>query len=73
VGFGIHFLSSEVDAPSLGLDDASDSLIKGGASVLAGIGFGLAGRLGNIVELKYHHVPDHSQLKINWGISYKLD
>jgi hypothetical protein len=73
VGFGIHFLSSEVDAPALGLDDASDSLIKGGASVLAGIGFGLAGRLGNIVELKYHHVPDHSQLKINWGISYKLD
>jgi len=72
VGFGLHFISSAVDAPSLGLNKASDSLIKGGFAVLGGASFGLAGRLGNLIELKYHHVPDHSQLKINWGLSYTL-
>ena len=71
-GFGLHFISSEVDAPSLGLNNASSSLIKGGVTVLGGLSFGLAGRLGNLIEVKYHHVPDHSQLKINWGLSYSL-
>ncbi len=71
-GFALHFLSNEVDAPALGLNDASDSLIKGGLGVLGGVSFGLAGRLSNMIELKYHHIPDHSQLKINWGLSYAL-
>jgi hypothetical protein len=71
-GFALHFLSNEVDAPTLGLNDATDSLIKGGVAALGGVTFGLAGRLSNMIELKYHHIPDHSQLKINWGLSYAL-
>ena len=69
VGLGMHFLSNEVDAPSLGLNDASDSLIKGGVAVLGGASFGLAGRLGNLIELEYHRLSEESQLKINWGLS----
>ena len=34
-GFGLHFLSTEVDAPTLGLAHANDSVIKGGLSALA--------------------------------------
>src|SRR5207253_1350537 len=69
VGFGIHFLSSEVNAPSLGLDHASDSVIKGGLEGLGGVSFGLAGKLGNLIELEYHQLSDQSQLKFNWGLS----
>jgi len=68
-GWGLHFLSNEVDAPVLGLNDASDSTIKGALEALGGISFGLAGRLGNVVELEYHHLPGQSQLKFNWGLS----
>lgn len=71
-GFGVHFISTRVNAPSLGLDEASDSLIKGGVSALGGFSFALSGRLSNLLELKYHHIPDHSQLKLNWGLSYTL-
>jgi opacity protein-like surface antigen len=72
VGYGLHFLSTSVNAPQFGLNDASDSLIKGGLSALGGVTFGLAGRLNNMLELKYHHIPDHSQLKINWGLAIDL-
>lgn len=68
-GLGMHFLSSEVNAPSLGLDHASDSVIKGGLSALGGVSFGLAGKLGNLLELEYHQLSDQSQLKFNWGLS----
>ncbi len=71
-GLGMHFISSEVVAPALGLNDASDSLIKGGVLILGGVRFGLAGKLGNLIELEYHHLPDHGQLKINWGLSVGL-
>jgi hypothetical protein len=71
-GFGLHFLSSTVDAPSLGLNDESHALVKGGLSALGGLSFPLAGRLENFVELKYHHVPSYRQLKFNWGLSIKL-
>jgi len=71
-GIALHFLSNRVDAPSLGLNDATDSTIKGGLSLLGGVTFGIAGKLSNLIELKYHHVPDQSQLKINWGLSYGL-
>jgi len=71
-GFALHFISTEVEAPSLGLNDATDSLIKGGFSALGGATFALAGRLSNVIELKYHHIPDHSQLKINWGLAIDL-
>jgi hypothetical protein len=69
-GLGIHFISSEVDAPSLGLNNESESVIKGGALLLAGVKFGLAGKLGNLAELEYHAAGEHSQLKFNWGLSY---
>ena len=71
-GFGVHFLSTEVDAPTLGLRHASDSVIKGGLSALAGITFPLSKHLDNFMELKYHHLPGYSQLKINMGIAWKL-
>ena len=70
-GLGVHFLSTEVDAPSLGLDHASDSVIKGGLSALAGITFPLTGHLDNFTELKYHHIPGYSQVKFNMGIAWK--
>jgi hypothetical protein len=71
-GFGVHFLSTKVDAPTLGLNNASDSLIKGGPSLLAGMTFGLAGHVDNVVELKYHHIPGYRQLKLNWGLAYNF-
>jgi hypothetical protein len=71
-GLGVHFLSTEVDAPSYGLNHATDSVIKGGLSALAGITFPLSKRLDNFIELKYHHLPGDSQLKINMGIAWRL-
>ena len=69
-GFGIHFLTSEVSAPALGVNHAEESVIKGGLSALTGLSFALSGRLKNFVELEYHHVTDFRQLKLNWGITY---
>lgn len=71
-GLGIHFLSTEVDAPSVDVNHVSESVIKGGLSALVGITFPLTGHLDNFTELKYHHLPGYSQLKINMGISWKL-
>lgn len=69
-GIGLHFLESEVDAPSLGLNNESESVVRGGLAMLGGVKFGVAGKLSNMVELEYHHVPDQSQFKFNWGLSY---
>ncbi len=71
-GYALHFLASTVDAPSLGLNDESHALVKGGFAVMAGLGFPLSERFENFVELKYHHVPGYRQLKLNWGLSIKL-
>ena len=71
-GFGIHFLSSKVDAPTFGLNDKSDSLVKGGLAALLGTTFPMTTRVDNFLELKYHHIPGYKQLKINWGLSVKL-
>lgn len=70
VGLGLHFISDEVDAPTLGLNNESDSLIKGGLMLVGGVSFGLAGNLGNLLEAEYHHLPDQGQFKINWGLSW---
>ena len=70
-GFGLHFLSTEVDAPTLGLRHASNSIIKGGLSALGGITFPLTRHLDDFTELKYHHLPGYGQLKINMGISWR--
>lgn len=72
VGVGVHFLSSRVQAPQLGVNDARDSLIKGGLALLTGVSFALSDHIDNYVEVKYHHVPDYRQLKFNWGLSFKL-
>lgn len=73
-GLGVHFLSTEVevDAPALGWDRASESVIKGGLSALAGITFPLTRHVNNFMELKYHHLPGYSQFKINTGIAWNL-
>lgn len=71
-GFGLHFLASSVDAPSLGLDHETHALVKGGLAVMGGASFPLGGRFENFLELKYHHVPSYRQLKFNWGLSMAL-
>ena len=71
-GYGLHFLSNRVNAPSLGLNDATNSVILGGLSALAGTSFVLTPRIDNFIELKYHHIPDYRQLKLNWGLAVKL-
>src|SRR5207245_2537552 len=71
-GFGIHFLSSRINAPTLGLNDATNSVIKGGLAALVGTTFPLTKHVDNFIELKYHHVPAYRQLKINWGLAIKL-
>jgi len=71
-GMAIHFLSTRVDAPSFGVNDDTNSVIKGGLAVLGGVSFGLAGKLDNFLEIKYHHLSDYRQLKFNWGLAYNL-
>lgn len=71
-GYAVHFLSSSVNAPTLGLVDATDSFTKGGLAALAGVSVPLTTRVHNFFEVKYHHVTENRQLKLNWGISYNL-
>ena len=72
VGWGVHFLSAQVNAPTLGLDHASNSLAKGGLALLGGASFGISDKIDNFLELKYHYIPDYKQLKINWGLTYHI-
>ena len=69
-GYGLHFLTTEVEAPGFGLPRAETSLTKGGISVLGGILVPMGGRFQNFMEVKYHHVTDYSQFKLNFGIGY---
>lgn len=69
-GVAVHFLSDEVNAPGLGLNNEKDSLTKGGLALLGGVAFGTKSRLGNFIELKGHLVPSFRQLKINMGLSW---
>ncbi len=71
-GYGLHFLSSKVNAPALGIHEASSSVVKGGLAALLGVTFPLTKRVDNFLELKYHHITDYRQLKINWGLAIKL-
>ena len=71
-GFGMHFISNRVNAPTLGLVNATNSLIKGGLSALGGVSFGITSKIDNFLELKYHHIPEYSQLKFNWGLAYSF-
>ena len=69
-GYAVHFLSAEVHAPVVGLEDANDSLTKGGLTVLGGVAFGTTSRVGNFIELKGHLLGGFRQLKINMGLSW---
>jgi len=71
-GFGIHFLSSEVRAPLLGVPDESHSIMKGGFAALGGLVFPLAGAFDSFLEVKYHALSDYGQLKVSWGLAYNL-
>lgn len=71
-GFAIHFLSDEVHAPSLGVPDASHSIMKGGLAVLGGVSLPLAGAFESFLEAKYHAVTDNEQLKLSWGLTYNI-
>ncbi|OGF16072.1 MAG: hypothetical protein A2W00_10245 [Candidatus Eisenbacteria bacterium RBG_16_71_46] len=71
-GYAVHFLATRVNAPSLGLVEASDTVTLGSLAALGGIKVPLAGRVENFLELKYHFVAGHRQFKINWGLSYNL-
>lgn len=71
-GWALHFMSSTVDAPSLGIHNADDSLTKGNLAALGGIAFPMNDRIDNIIELKYHFLSDLRQFKINWGIAFHL-
>ncbi len=67
-GLAVHFISNEVNAPSLG--HKNDSLTKGGLALLGGVSFGTKSRLGNFIEAKGHLIGDFKQLKINMGLSW---
>jgi hypothetical protein len=71
-GLATHFMTEEVHAPTLGVNHRQDSVVKGGLAALAGVTFPLSGRLENVMELKYHHLPGVAQFKISWGLAYRL-
>ena len=70
MGYGMHFLNTEVSAPTLGLPRAENALIKGGVSGHAGLLFPVGSKFQNLVEVKYHHVTDYRQWKLNLGVTY---
>ncbi len=69
-GVAVHFLSSEVDAPTLGIINGNDALTKGGLALLGGVAFGTKSKLGNFIELKGHLVGGYRQFKLNMGLSW---
>jgi hypothetical protein len=69
-GYAVHFLSTEVEAPGLGLPRAETALTKGGLAAAGGVMFPLGGRLQNFIELEYHDVTDYRQLKLGFGIAF---
>jgi opacity protein-like surface antigen len=71
-GYALHFLSSEVQAPQLGIPSASHSLTKGGFTGLGGVSFPITDRFSNFVDVQYHFLPDYEQFKINWGLGFSL-
>jgi len=72
MGYGLHFLSDEVQAARLGLPEGSNSLIKGGIAFLGGASFPLTGSVGTLLEGEYHYLPGVSQFKLNWGLGFSF-
>lgn len=71
-GFGLHFLSSELDAPTLGVNDANESVTKGALGISGGLRLGEGERFSEFVEVRYHAVPRAGQVKLNLGVSWNL-
>lgn len=71
LGYGFHFLSSEVEASAIPLND-HDSVTRGGVSVLGGITMPITTHLMNVFDLKFHYLPDDSQTKLNYGLAWKF-
>ena len=70
-GLGLHFVQSEVDAPTLGLNHAQDSVVKAGLDFMVGAQFGNE-RFGNFIEVKYHELAGYRQFKLNIGMNWHL-
>jgi opacity protein-like surface antigen len=71
-GWGLHFLSSKVTAPALGLVEAEDSVVRGGMSLGAGVSTPIAGKLTNDFGLEYDFLGTQSQMKLNFGLRYRF-
>jgi uncharacterized protein involved in copper resistance len=71
LGWGAHFMSSEVDSPSLALEK-SDSVTRGAMTVLGGVTMPITEKLLNVLEVKFHYLPGDNQTKLNYGLSFKL-
>ncbi len=69
-GFGIHFLSSEVNSPQIANSPATNSVQKGALSLVGGLRFGKGQRFGNFVEVEYHMIPQAQQLKLHIGFNW---
>ena len=70
LGFAAHFMSSKVNAPTLGVYNAEKTVTKGGLTAIAGVGFPLTSSVSNFVELKYHNISDYRELKLSWGVGF---
>jgi opacity protein-like surface antigen len=71
-GFGMHFLSTKVNAPQLGIVNQEHALTKGAPSLLGGVTFPLQGSIESFIDIQYHFVSDQDQLKINWGLGFRF-
>lgn len=71
-GWGLHFLDNELSAPTLGLVNAEDSVVKGGMSLGGGLSTPIAGQLTNDFGIEYDFIGDQSQLKLNFGVRYRF-
>ncbi len=69
-GISAHFISTEVDAPQLGLNEENDSLTKGGMTLLGGVWFGSRAKFSNFIEAKAHLVGGYRQVKLNFGLAW---
>jgi hypothetical protein len=67
-GLGLHFLSNEVNAPALGIQDVQTTSMKAGVALMGGVNFPMSARIDNFFELKYHMLSGSEQLKLNWGL-----
>lgn len=71
-GLAVHFLSDKVSSPQINEANQSNSTVRGGYSLLAGVSFPLTEKLSNYVELQHHGVSRFRQLKFNTGLGWNF-